>query len=75
MPLRVTIEVIPWGQEDLKRTLATVEIENVTDLAEHSNYSILLDRRRLDGEVAHKRSDGFWILVHKTLAKLATGAK
>jgi hypothetical protein len=38
--LRVTVELIPGGYQPLRRTIATMNIGNVTDLADVSDYKI-----------------------------------
>lgn len=38
--LRVTVDLIPGGYRPLRRTIATMNIGNVTDLADVSDYKI-----------------------------------
>lgn len=74
--LRVTYEIVPFGQEDHpnRRTIATQEIGNYSDCAEDSLYKSTL---KTDGfpipeeavELRHLRSAGAFELVQKLLEK------
>ena len=64
--LRVTIEVVPFGDEERARKLATVEIANRGGLAPISDYSIALDGEDVGG-TRHERKRGFWPLVLRAI--------
>lgn len=73
MTLRVTVEVVPGGREPAKRTIATIDISNVSELSELSNYEATA---RLDGHGSesirarvegHRRSTGWIPLVRRVL--------
>ena len=38
--LRITVELVPGGCEPLRRTIATMEIGNLSDLADRSDYQV-----------------------------------
>lgn len=72
--LRVLVEIHPHGIAERKRTIATIDIANVSGLAEISDYLVTAS---LDGEpicrstiTAHRRSDGWIPLVHRVLTDL-----
>jgi hypothetical protein len=71
MPLRVTIEYIPGGNEARKETLAVVSITNVSDLAPISDYVVqIVGTGQVDKVRAHHRANGFWPLVHTAIGLL-----
>ena len=37
--LRATIEIVPFGDEELKREIATLEIANIGPSSEYPNYA------------------------------------
>ena len=75
MTLRVTIEIVPFGEESQKRTIETINISNWEQIGfDLYNYRIEDNRykefREDDEWVEHSRKDGALILVSKALAKL-----
>lgn len=60
--LRVTIEIVPFGDEKAKRTIATYEIENRNSHydAEPSVYSVTYDgpAGKVTAGFTHHRKDG-----------------
>jgi hypothetical protein len=74
--LRVTIDLVPSGYEPLRRTIATMIIGNMSDLADVSNYRIevieaenkltLQPPRSCVCEVLeHDRRQSVWALIEK----------
>lgn len=74
--LRVTIEVIPAGNPQKKRTVRVLDISNLTDLADSSDYSVVAI-----GESAASKKEGIvrghrrlkwgpWKLVAKAIHTL-----
>lgn len=73
MTLRVTLEIVPYGNEDQKYTIETVNISNLgaTDLGVYQ-YGIEYNKYKTgeyDAVVEHTRKDGATKLV-----ELAMGA-
>jgi len=74
--LTITIDLVPGGFAPLKRTIATMRIANVSDLADCSDYRIEVTegRNKLTGDpprsaacevVGHDRRQSVWALVAK----------
>jgi hypothetical protein len=74
--LRVTVELIPGGYQPFRRTIATMNIGNVTDLADVSDYKIHATEaanpltttppRSASGVVSrHDRRQSVWALIAK----------
>ena len=74
--LRVTIELIPSGNPLKKRTIATMEISNMTDLADLSDYHVAVagerssDKRTGIVRGHERRQWGPWRLVYKAIRAL-----
>ncbi|MHC2278084.1 hypothetical protein ACVI1J_004909 [Bradyrhizobium diazoefficiens] len=79
--LIVTIDLLPGGAGPLRRTLATVRIENLSDLAEISDYrvtameapSALTDHPAgiaATKILAHPRRQRVWALLQKACEEL-----
>jgi len=74
--LRVTVELIPAGNSGKKRTIRTMEISNVTDLADISDYRVVVtgerssDRREAVVRGHERRSWGAWRLVYRAIRAL-----
>lgn len=70
--MRVIVEVHPFGMSDAKRTIASIDIANVSELAAVSDYeavATLADRAppvrvRIDG---HRRAVGWELLVGRVI--------
>lgn len=62
MTLRLTIEIVPFGDETKKRHLETLDISNITDNPswenEYGNVSDYIVR-------GHHRDRGYWKLIAK----------
>ena len=74
--MRVTVEVVPLGHEPLKRTIAKINISNVSELSELSDYEAiaLLDKTgrkpvRIFVE-GHRRAEGWIPLVRRVLENI-----
>ena len=46
MTLKVTVELVPAGNAGKKRTLCTMEISNMTELADLSDYHVIATGER-----------------------------
>jgi hypothetical protein len=67
--IRVTVEMVPFGDEARRRTLHTVEIANqIYPTQEQSLYTVRLDGRVWPTRVKHARSRGIWPLLRKACA-------
>lgn len=75
MTLRVTLEIVPFGVEENKRTIHTININNITgisnvpDVGQHE-YEVISDGQKQEWTVKHTRSLGARLLVRKVLDKL-----
>ena len=74
--MRVIVEIHPHGSASDKRTIATIDIANVSELAETSDYLVTATfddgpprRWRVCG---HRRRDGWIPLVRGVLDRLAS---
>jgi hypothetical protein len=74
--LRITVDLVPGGFEPLSRKIATMQIANLSDLADLSDYAIEATEgpnpltktgaRRAHGNVlAHERRQSVWALIAK----------
>ena len=69
--MRVIVEIHPRGVSQLRRTIATIDIANISELAPLSDYQVHAD---VDGEkrqgvvYAHKREAGWGPLVERAIA-------
>lgn len=87
MPLRVTIELIPRGDEQRRKTMGTLDIENTGDHPRHptlANYRYRMTGPINGGEVGkwHEgtlrdvdRDKGYWAHVKAVLAALDCDSK
>lgn len=81
--LRLTLEIVPFGQEACKRSLGTVEISNIGGTIKHGNYRVqsLLSLPTLGGMreecliKRYPRDKGAWKLVQIALKKLSRGVE
>lgn len=80
--LRVVVDLVPGGFNPLRRTIATMSISNVTDLADLSDYRI--DAREGENALAnlpprnmsalvegHDRRQSVWCLIAKAAEAVA----
>lgn len=64
MTLRVTVEIVPFGDESKKRVLDVMNISNITfDRRWENEYGNVADYVVR----GHRREAGFWELVRKAL--------
>lgn len=68
--LRVTVEVVPQGQEARARKLAVVTISNLSGLAPVSAYDVALDGNSVALVREHTRADGWIPLVVRALERV-----
>lgn len=75
MVLRVTLEIVPFGDEDRKREIGRLDIFNkgTTDFEEFE-YGVIDLTPKQEGlfnkSVYHQRQHGAWILVYRALNDL-----
>jgi hypothetical protein len=74
--LRLTIELVPGGFEPMRRTIASMRISNMSDLADCSDYRVeaMEAANALTGDparnaecvvLAHDRKQSVWALLAK----------
>lgn len=75
--IRVTVEMVPFGMEEIRRTLGVMEISNIGKIGnrENSPYSIEVGgggERKTDYAEIKKfdRSRGFWALILEALKEI-----
>lgn len=76
--IRVTIEIIPHGREELKNKIGEIVIGNTVDhenRPEYGNYVVSIRDlgRNIKKDIKikdHKRSDGVWVLLKKILENI-----
>ena len=80
--LRVTIDLVPGGFKPLRRTIATMSIANLSELADRSDYRVEamegpndlagLSARNVTAAVEdHNRRQSVWALIAKAAAAVA----
>lgn len=62
--LAITVDLVPGGFEPLRRTIATMRIANISDLAETSDYRVEATEGRNDLAGTPSRSVSFAIKQH-----------
>jgi len=70
MTLRVTLEIVPFGVEENKRTIHTIDISNqgrVDGSTDQCSYGVVLDGVPMANTFLHYRSDGAIFLAEKVL--------
>lgn len=68
--LRVTVEIIPLGDEAKREVLGTLEIVNdgtSRHRPEYGNYRYTLSGRRMRRITDHLRETGYWRLIRDIL--------
>jgi hypothetical protein len=81
--LRLTIELVPGGFEPMRRTIASMRISNMSDLADCSDYLVEAMEvanaltgdppRSVEGIVlAHDRKQSVWALLAKACQEILT---
>lgn len=72
--LRVTLEMVPFGQEDKKRTLGKIDIANIGGTSVRAMYrvdAVPAEGRLLTFEIKNfDRSKRAWALVQKAIWKM-----
>lgn len=74
--LRVTLEMVPFGQEATKRTIGVIEISNIGGDSNYGKYEAsLLSDEDTSGKKdvfidCFERSNGAWSLVRRAISKL-----
>lgn len=74
MTLRVTLEIVPFGNEDNKRTIYQLNIENQgskTKAGRARYKAILAGDRKLTWPITHFRENGALVLASKVLKRVA----
>lgn len=76
--IRVTVEIVPGGDEARARQIGMLEIGNQSGLAAISDYAVRVTtqdenekRVKVLGVYGHRRSDGFWPLVAMAASRAA----
>jgi hypothetical protein len=81
--LRVIVELVPGGHRELRRTIASMAIGNVSDLADISDYRVdaMESTNRLAGTPSrsttcivsrHDRRQSVWSLIAKAAEAIQT---
>jgi D-arabinose 5-phosphate isomerase GutQ len=76
--LLITVEMLPGGSRAFRRTIATMTIANVSDLAERSDYRVELveganpvsmspQRSTVTTVLDHDRRSSVWRLISKAI--------
>ena len=68
--MRVIVEIHPRGVSQLRRTIATIDIANISELAPLSDYQVRADvegQKRQGLVFAHNRDDGWAPLVRRAI--------
>jgi hypothetical protein len=79
--LRIIVEILPYGQRELRRTIASMNVGNLSDLADVSDYQIdatesanpvagTPSRSTTCTVVGHDRRTSVWSLVEKAAAEI-----
>jgi hypothetical protein len=75
--MRLTVEIVPFGEEDDKKTIHTIVIGNMGRVMPRAEnrwaddlcvYSVSVDGEALDEQVHHHRGEGALVLAEKVLA-------
>lgn len=67
MTMRITIEIVPFGEEEAKYTLSSIDVSNLGGALGYYAYSVKKINKNIDGseteivypEVRHLRKDGY----------------
>lgn len=74
MPLEVSIDVVPHGDESRRERLHTLRVTQVAQLDDHPQgwrrYAVSIDDVDQGVTVEHKRADGAYRLVQNVMARL-----
>jgi hypothetical protein len=80
--IRITVEIVPGGFEPLRRVIATMLVDNLSNLADRSDYRVRatekesgitgLRARSMGAEVKnHDRRQSVWALIAKAASAVA----
>ena len=70
MTLRVTVEIVPFGEEDQKYEIGRLHISNYGPTNElDGNYWYHVHEAPMDKPIKHYRDDGAWVLIQKAINK------
>ena len=78
MTLRVTLEIVPHGDEARKYNIGYLNIHNTGDIglglcsykAQQFSDGETLLKETADGTLEHNRQEGAWVLVKKAIESL-----
>jgi len=82
--LRCTIEIVPYGEEPLKRLIEVVEIANISSASEIADYACIrkaydyygrLEPKAIAYVRGHNRADGAAELVRRAIEALGWMAR
>lgn len=72
--MRITVEIVPHGDENRKRTIATIELANVKERGRFADYEMTGTEERIGGfrgfVRGHMREHGWMPLVREALQHL-----
>lgn len=79
--LVITVDIVPGGYEPLRRTIGSMQIANVSDLADVSDYAVDATesanplsgtalRNRKCTVRAHNRRQSIWVLLAKASGEI-----
>jgi len=71
--IRVTVEIVPYGEESRKRVIRTADISNVggTDMVGRYDYHVDDNDIAYKGEVKeHQREQSVWKLIYLVLRNI-----
>lgn len=73
MTLRVTLEIVPFGEESRKYVIETIDISNIESIA-FGRCKYKVDHKgHKQTEVEHNRQEGALALVQKAVSALVNG--
>ncbi len=77
MTLRVTLTIVPYGDEQSKYDIGTLDISNIRGAMGYCEYRATqfsdghtVLKQTVDGTLTHDRRDGPWVLVKKAIESL-----
>lgn len=70
--IRVTIELVPGGFDEMRQTIAAMEISNVGDGHYRVVTSNVSDNKMFFHLVHHNREQSIFVLLYKALRKLTS---
>ena len=74
MPLRVKLEIVPFGDEDKAYEIGRIDVFNKGASDGIHHYGVLVLDKNNQGmfnrEIRHNRSEGAWVLIKKVLDRL-----